>query len=205
MLVFDQSWGKSATGRRCGECTLCCKLVPIEREDHPEERWPTAIAALGIRDAVPEFNKPAGQRCQFQRRTGCQIYKRRPFSCQIWTCRWLANTDTADLSRPDRSHYVLDINPYKIVVTLASGATVPVETVQVWVDPDYPDAHKDPALRAYLDRQNLPGLVRYSSAADFILSPPSRSDNGTWQEIRVNLKKITDSDHALMLRSLEGA
>jgi hypothetical protein len=201
-MLYDQSWGK--TGRRCGECSLCCKLVPIEREDHPEQRWPTAIVALGIRDAVPEFDKPAGQRCKYQRRTGCRIYERRPFSCQIWTCRWLANQDTAELSRPDRSHYVLDISPYEIVVTLAGDETTSVEAVQVWVDPNYPDAHKDPALRAYLDRQKLPGLVRYGNGADadFILSPPSRSNSGQWLEIRANVTKISDSDHAQLLRSL---
>lgn len=114
--------------RRCGDCTLCCKLLP-----------------------APELEKPAGARCSHQRHgKGCAVYARRPWSCATWTCRWLAGDDTSDLSRPDRVHYVIDVMPDFVRVGPDSQA-VPV--VQVWIDPDYPDAHRDPRLRAYLARR----------------------------------------------------
>ena len=71
----------------------------------------TIIAAITIglltpREAantVTDFDKPAGERCPHQRHhKGCNIYSTRPFGCRIWLCRWLAEDDTAELSRPDR-------------------------------------------------------------------------------------------------------
>ena len=61
--------------RNCGDCQLCCKLVPTK-----------------------EINKPANTRCKHQKvGKGCGIYAQRPFSCMVWNCRWLVNDDTADL------------------------------------------------------------------------------------------------------------
>jgi hypothetical protein len=88
--------------RECGDCQLCCKLVP-----------------------VPEIGKLAGQRCKNQRfRKGCALYHTpfKPITSNTWNCRWLVNDDTADLPRPDRSHYVIDINPDYL--TLTNGVTV---------------------------------------------------------------------------------
>ena len=69
--------------RKCGDCQLCCKLLPTK-----------------------EIGKVANTRCEHQRTgKGCTIYARRPFSCSSWSCRWLLEDDTADLSRPDRAHY----------------------------------------------------------------------------------------------------
>jgi hypothetical protein len=149
--------------RRCGDCQLCCKLLPM-----------------------PELHKPAGERCQHQKHgVGCAIYARRPASCAIWTCRWLVSDDTADLRRPDRSRYVIDVMPdFITLVDNDSGERTDIEVVQIWIDPKYPDAHKDPALRRYLDRRGQEGIaaiIRYSELRAFTLFPPSMTD-GTWRE-----------------------
>lgn len=150
--------------RKCGECTLCCKLI-----------------------SVRELNKDAGQRCDHQRMgKGCAIYEKRPMSCRFWNCRWLVEDDTADLSRPDRSHYVVDIMPDFVTAMPDGGEKVHVQVVQVWVDPKYPDAHRDPALRAFLARRGEEGIaaiIRYNATDAFVLAPPAMN-KGEWREIR---------------------
>ena len=74
--------------RHCGTCTLCCKLLPVR-----------------------ELEKPADTKCRHQSSKGCGIYRRPGFpdSCHLWSCRWLVDDDTADMLRPDRAGYVLDL------------------------------------------------------------------------------------------------
>jgi hypothetical protein len=138
---------------------------------------------------TPEFDKPAGERCPHQRHhKGCTIYERRPFGCRTWSCRWLTGDDTVDLRRPDRSHYVVDIVPDFVRIDRTGGdnpdTVVPV--VQVWLDPDYPDAHKDPALRAFLlrraEKEGMIALIRLSNKDAFALIPPTMMDSGQWYE-----------------------
>jgi hypothetical protein len=164
--------------RQCGDCTLCCKLL--------------AVRALG---------KLAGQRCQHQRRTGCRVYHRAgmPMECAMWNCRWLVNDDTADLPRPDRCHYVVDVMPDFIEARdNETGEMYQLEAVQVWVDPKHRDAHKDPALRAYLLRRAQEGkvaLIRYSATEAFtLLAPPSCAD-GQWHEV---VSENLGRDHSFM-------
>lgn len=154
------------TERKCGDCSLCCKLVPVR-----------------------ELEKGAGERCKYQRHTGCTVYNtvKMPISCGLWSCRWLVNDDTADLSRPDRSHYVIDIMPdFVMAVEEETGAERRIDVVQVWVDPRYPDAHRDPALRAYLERrgqfEGLAAIIRYSANDGFVLFSPAISGDRQWHE-----------------------
>lgn len=152
------------TGRQCGGCTLCCKLLPVR--------------SLGKKD---------NQRCVHQRTgKGCAVYSKlikvSP-ECVFWSCRWLGNDDAADLSRPDRSHYVIDVMPDFIgAQDDDTGEITEVPVVQIWVDPDYPDAHRDPALRAWLDRRQAVALIRYSASDAFALFPPSRTKDHQWME-----------------------
>lgn len=77
------------TKRQCGDCQLCCRLLPTE-----------------------EIGKVANVRCQYQKAgKGCAIHSRKPMSCSLWNCRWLVDDDCADQLRPDRSHIVIDIMP----------------------------------------------------------------------------------------------
>ena len=170
--------------RQCGECTLCCKLVPVN-----------------------ELHKNAGERCKHQRHTGCAIYAKRPMSCAIWTCRWLSDDDTADLRRPDRSHYVIDLVPDFIQITdNETGKVQDVPVIQVWMDPRYPDAHEDPELRAYLERRAREGyvaLVRTGAHEAFtIFAPPMVSDH-EWHVVRSGIEAPQHSTDEIMVKLAE--
>jgi Putative zinc- or iron-chelating domain len=181
--------------RQCGDCQLCCKLLPL---NSGEDAQATRTAAemikhrlLSLKEAasmIKTFDKPAGQACQYQRHgKGCTIYDRRPLSCRVWNCRWLVNDDADDLRRPDRSHYVIDVMPdFVTLVDNDTGARTNVEVVQIWVDPSYPDAHRDPELRAYIERQGQKGIaaiIRYSEMRAMTIFPPSMSSDGQWHEV----------------------
>jgi hypothetical protein len=157
--AFDVLRAESRKGppRHCSDCQLCCRLLP-----------------------VPPLGKKAGERCQHQKfGKGCAVYlkQRMPMACRLWNCRWLVNDDTADLSRPDRSHYVIDL--MSDFITLEDNATkqrTTIQVVQIWIDPAYPDAHRDPHLRQYLLRRSKEGfaaMVRYDARRAIILFPPS--------------------------------
>lgn len=182
--------------RQCGSCTLCCKLMPMtSRQDEDSTRTAAEMIKAGmlsLKEAagmIKVFDKPAGQRCPHQRHgKGCAIYSIRPFGCRFWNCRWLVSDDTTDLRRPDRAHYVLDVLPdFVTVVNNETGERTNIEVVQIWVDPAYPEAHRDPELRAYLNRRGEDGigaLIRYGSGNAITLFPPSMSADGQWHEIR---------------------
>lgn len=174
-LIFHHIDGEPS--RKCGDCTLCCKLMPVE-----------------------EIGKLASHRCPHQRSKGCTIYTQRPDGCREWHCRWLVEGDSVkDLRRPDRSHYVLDIVPDIIEVQdakeLSEFRAVPV--VQIWLDPAFPEAYKDPALKAYLAEmgrtEKMAALIRTNSKDAFVLMPPCMMADHEWYELRSNLApKISD-------------
>ncbi|HKD36840.1 MAG TPA: YkgJ family cysteine cluster protein [Pirellulales bacterium] len=181
--------------RQCGECQLCCKLLPMKKDRYEESRVLEISAAMieaGIPAStfdgmIPDFDKPHGERCPHQRHhKGCSIYRNRPWGCRIWNCRWLVNDDTNDLKRPDRSHLVIDIMPD--FVTLRNkddGSTQEVQVVQVWIDPDFPDAHREPRFRAYVERRAKQGiwtLIRRSRASGFTLVAPRIAEDRQWHE-----------------------
>lgn len=153
--------------RRCGDCTLCCKLLPVQ-----------------------ELKKPAGTVCQFQRsRKGCTVHGQRaqPATCAFWSCIWLMNDDAEDLVRPDRSRYVIDpMLDYVESVNNATGEVTRVDVVQIWCDPAHPNAHRDPALRAWIERRAArfghAALIRFDSRRALHLFPPSMCADGLWHE-----------------------
>lgn len=163
--------------RQCGGCTLCCKLLPVHGD----------LRRAGV-DLPGNFYKKAGDRCPHQRhKKGCAVYGQRamPTSCRLWNCRWLTDPETAELSRPDRSRYVIDVTPDIFTsVDNETGERQEMAAIQVWVDPATPDAWRDPALLAYLNRQHCAVLVRYNGHDGFVLFPPSIADDGQWHEIR---------------------
>lgn len=163
------------TNRSCGGCTLCCRLLPVR-----------------------ELGKKDNERCVHQRTgKGCAVYATLPRvspSCCLWSCRWVVNDDTAELSRPDRSHYVIDMMPDFITLSDDDDPTHKsnVEIVQVWVDPKHPDAYKDPALLDYLRRRGEEGiaaLIRYSAKDAFVLFPPAMTGSGEFVEKHSALRR----------------
>jgi hypothetical protein len=164
--------------RQCGDCQLCCRLVP-----------------------VPPLGKPAGQRCRHQKfGKGCGVYHtpKMPIECGVWNCRWLVGDDTADLPRPDRAHLVIDIVPDFISVqNNETGEIVHrVQVVQIWCDPRYPEAHRDPRLRSYLLRrgeQGIGAIVRFNSKDALTIIPPNLASDGAWHEVT---GQATESTHS---------
>jgi len=167
----DVRFDNKGLGRVCGSCQLCCRLLPIPR---------------------PPLNKPAGQRCKHQRYgKGCAIHARRPLPCRTWSCRWLADPKAHDLPRPDHAHYVVDmVIDYITAIPQDGGEPRQASVVQVWVDPDFPDAHRDPKLRAYLlmmaEQFNCAAVIRYGPRRGFTLAAPPFA-GGEWLEITSQL------------------
>jgi len=52
--------------RECGDCNLCCKLVPVPALKKDGNEWCTHCE-IGV---------------------GCKIYKNRPLDCQAFSCLW---------------------------------------------------------------------------------------------------------------------
>jgi len=104
----------------------------------------------------------------------------------VWSCLWLLHEPgTEAMRRPDRAHYCLDVMPdYCTLVSKETGERTNFEVVQVWCDPGYPDAHRDPALRAFLEANRLPAIVRYSARDGFTLWPPCLSEDRQWHETK---------------------
>lgn len=160
--------------RRCGDCQLCCRLLP-----------------------TAEIDKPALLRCPHQKHgVGCAIYKHRPMSCQLWSCRWLVDDATKDLPRPDRSHYVIDTFPDFISMVPHDGSTpTHIEVIQVWVDPAHKDAHRARSFRDWLEAQGKPAIIRYDARDGFILFPPCTTGGQGFVEYRDS--KPTGREHTL--------
>jgi hypothetical protein len=171
--------------RQCGDCQLCCRLLP-----------------------VPPLGKKAGQRCQYQKfGKGCAVYHtaKMPPGCRLWNCRWLVNDDADELSRPDRSHYVIDVMPDFITwQNNETGEQQNVQVVQIWVDRKYPDAHRDPALRKWIFRRAQDGiaaLIRFNARDALTVFAPPFDERGEWHEVPgvagVGTHTLTDTVQAL--------
>jgi hypothetical protein len=172
--------------RACGDCQLCCKLMPVR-----------------------SVGKGAGERCKHQRHhKGCAVHAKlwsvAP-ECKLWNCAWLGDESTADLSRPDRSHYVIDIMPDFIVVNDPVLGRQNVQVLQIWCDPDYPDAHRDPALRAFIEQRGTAALVRYDNERAVVLMPPSMMTTGEWSERSTDLTRNSTHTFAQIVEALSGA
>jgi hypothetical protein len=156
--------------RECGDCQLCCKLLPVH--DNRIDGW----------------HKKAGERCRYQKfGKGCMVYGKQemPMPCRMWNCRWIVNQLSEDMSRPDRCHYVIDVMPDFITMKI-NDIEQHVQAIQIWIDPSYPDAHQDPALRKWLaerGEEGIVGLVRYSEKEAMCIFPPAMSDDRQWHEV----------------------
>lgn len=164
-------------GRECGGCNACCKLLPMK-----------------------EFDKPANKRCQHQRLSrGCAIYSRRPMACQMWSCRWLTGDGTEGMRRPDRAHYVIDPIPdYVTARNNITGEGINYPCIQVWCDPDYPDAWRDPDLRRFIEAQAAEGwmtLVRLANVEAVLIAAPCLSEDRKWHEVRT---RCNTKEHSLL-------
>jgi hypothetical protein len=175
--------------RQCGDCQLCCKLLP-----------------------VPPLRKVAGAACRFQKfHKGCTVYRKpqMPPECAIWNCRWLVNDDTADLPRPDRVHYVIDVMPDFITINHdETGEKQNIQVAQVWIDPKHPDAHRDPALRRWMFRRAQDGIatiVRYNAKDAVVIFAPPFDAEGQWHEITSGMVSVKTHTFTETVAALGGA
>lgn len=145
-------YGLPVLGRACGGCKSCCTWVPVERP----------------------LNKPAMTKCQHLKHKGCSIYANRPDVCRYWSCRWLFDETAKDMRRPDHAGYLIDS---MLDTIIADG--VEVQVAQIWIDPARPDAHRDPALRAWLRFKHLPAIVRSGGNEAMLIAP---APDGEWIE-----------------------
>lgn len=150
--------------RRCGTCSLCCKLLPVKA-----------------------VHKAGGVRCRHQRFGGCKVYDRLEMvspECRLWNCAWLGGVAGA-IGRPDHSHIVIDIMPDFVTLHQNDGRQLTMPAVQVWIDPKHREAHRNPALRAYLDQRGRDdgacAIIRFGPVEGFVLFPPSLTGAG-WHE-----------------------
>jgi hypothetical protein len=79
----------AVSGRACGSCSLCCKLLPIRELDKPENQWCVHC-------------RPGNG--------GCGIYADRPPSCRGFACEWLVNPQLGDEWYPARAKMFVHYN-----------------------------------------------------------------------------------------------
>ncbi len=154
-------YGQPIRGRSCGACKFCCTAVPTDLRP---------LRAM----------KAAGVRCPLLCSRGCRVYSVRPDPCRYWSCRWLFDEGTAatGIRRPDISGYAIDPIPDEI---FADGRAASV--MQIWNDPKRRDAHRDPALRRFLETLNMAAIVRFGSDDGIVIAPPGLTKEGEWIEI----------------------
>jgi hypothetical protein len=157
--------------RQCGDCQLCCKVLPTS-----------------------EIGKPANQRCRHQRHgRGCVIYEHRPTSCRLWSCYWLLGEDVGE--RPDRSRLIVDPMPdFVTTENDVAGERQQVPVIQVWCEARDRDAHRNPTFRAWLERRQMPALIRFDNREALFLAPPGRSSDGQWIE---KWSRFTEREHTI--------
>jgi hypothetical protein len=175
--------------RRCGDCTLCCRLL-----------------------AVKELDKPANMRCSHQSSRGCAIYRQFgfPASCALWSCRWLVNDDTADMQRPDRCGYVIDIVPDMVRTRYDTGEAVDeIIVIPVWVRPGTDRHRLDPALKRYAERQAAQGnalLLRDGASIATAVFAPSMAADGEWHFVDSgDMQRVQTQTGNLLLDKLKEA
>jgi hypothetical protein len=102
------------SGRHCGACSLCCKLLK-----------------------VIELDKPANQWCGHCRpgRGGCSIYETRPQICRSYYCGWMLSENVSDDWYPLTSRMVLSYAPIGGIQTVT--VTVDPRYPEVWTKAPY--------------------------------------------------------------------
>ena len=117
---------RRATVRQCGDCTLCCKLIPVKELDKPRSVW--------------------CQHCEPGK--GCMIYEKRPEECRNWSCQWLYDGEMPEEIQPHKVKCVFDT--LLDHVRVENNEWRPV--FQLWVDPSYPAAYRQKRIRDQVER-----------------------------------------------------
>jgi hypothetical protein len=100
---------------------------------------------------VRELKKPAFTQCPHVRqlpavRPGCSIYAKRPPSCQLWSCHWLADPSWPEEFRPDRCGAVVDI----VTDVVLSEDGKETTALQVWALPGHEEGYRVPPMSNFV-------------------------------------------------------
>ena len=138
-------WAES-TGRQCGKCSLCCKLLYVK-----------------------ELNKPANTWCEHCRpgKGGCSIHETRPPICRIYFCAWMMAKGLGEEWYPLRSHMVLSqvrINDVQVLMI-----TVDPERPGVWRSEPYYSHIKVMSQRGLIGHDPMVVVIRCGGAKWLIL------------------------------------
>jgi hypothetical protein len=115
---------QARTGRQCGQCSLCCKLLH-----------------------VVELNKPANQWCGHCKpgSGGCTIHAKRPNICREYFCGWMLTRNVGDDWYPLRCHMVISLGKLGGIQTVT--ITVDGKYPRVWLEQGYHNQLRALALR----------------------------------------------------------
>ena len=85
MTATDEARAK--TGRSCGDCALCCKLLDIKALDKPGGEW------------CPHCST----------RQKCDIYLSRPETCDTFNCGYITQSGVGEEWYPGRSRMIINV------------------------------------------------------------------------------------------------
>ncbi len=116
------AFGANVMIRTCGDCSLCCKLLPIRVLNKSIDTW-----------------------CQHccPGKGGCTIYTDRPPVCRGFSCGWMSG-EISDHWFPARCKMVISARVH--------GHSVAEQGMLVTVDPAYPNAWRSTPYYAELQR-----------------------------------------------------
>lgn len=125
---------RTAPGRSCGKCSLCCNMLAVAEIDKPANVW--------------------CKHCQPGRAEGgCTIHESRPTICRGYYCGWLLSSTVGDEWYPLRSRMILSLAPIDNVLTCT-----------VTVDPRFPGMWKQRPYYEQLKQMAHSGLRVASAA-----------------------------------------
>lgn len=101
------------SGRECGKCSLCCKLLHVIELDKPANKW------------CGHCNPGHG---------GCTIHDSRPNICRSYFCGWMLSSNVSDDWYPLRCHMILSLGVFNGVQTM----TVTVDGRYPWMWKEQP-------------------------------------------------------------------
>jgi hypothetical protein len=118
--------------------------------------------------------------------------------------------DTADMLRPDRAGYVLDMMPDMMrLENNTTGEAQEIEAVQVWVEGSRAALVFDKRLRRYAERQaerHAALILRFADGSAMAMFAPALSSDGEWHVIDsgdARMKKVETQTGSRLLDRLK--
>jgi hypothetical protein len=103
---------------------------------------------------------------------------------------------------------VIDVMPDFITINHnETGEQQNIQVTQVWIDPKYPDAHRDPALRRWMVRRAEEGkaaLVRFNAHDAIVIFAPPFDAAGEWHEITSGMTAVKTHTLEEMMQAQAG-